>query len=106
MKNSKKRLLLKNILNGAWSFIKHATIKNPIVNVGVGVVDGVVKGIQKTQQSNIESKSGGVGNVDVPGAIGAIVGGIIIIGGAVALAMDWLTIDELKQIFNFWMKTQ
>ncbi len=106
MKKSEKKAIAKNILNGALSFIKSATVANPVINMGIGAVDGVVKGIQKTTKSNIDSNSGGVGNVDVPGAVGAIVGGIIIVGGAVALAIGWLTVDELKDIFKLWEKTQ
>ena len=106
MKRSEKKNIGKGILNGILSFAKGVTIGNPLINMVIGGVQGIVKGVQKTKVKNLESEVGGVGKVDYSGAIGAITGAIIVIGGSIALAKGWLTSDQLKDIFGLWLRTQ
>lgn len=108
MKKSDKKRIGKTILNGVLSFVKGATMGNPVVNTVIGGVDGVVKGIQKGNEiaKDKASEIGGVGNVNWTSVIGAIVGGVILLGGMVAVAKGWITTDELKEIFKLWESTQ
>lgn len=102
MKNSDKKKLGNNILKGILSFVKGATTANPIVNMAVGAVEGVTKSIEENKASEV----GGVGSIDYAGLIGSIGGLIIIVGGAVAIAKGWLTIDDVTELFKAFTKAQ
>jgi glutamate mutase epsilon subunit len=106
MKKSDKKKIGKNILNGVLRFAKSATIANPVVNMGVGAVQGIVKSVQNEKEKNLQSEHGGQGKIDIPSMIGAIGGFVIVVGGAIAMIKGWLTIDDLKAIIKIWESTQ
>ena len=106
MKKSEKKAIGKSVLNTVLRVVKSATIANPIVNMGVGAVQGVVKSVQDEKVKNIESEHGGKGNVDIASMIGAIGGFVIVAGGTIAMIKGWLTIEDLKAIMKIWESTQ
>lgn len=106
MKKSEKKALGKGILNSALSFAKNATVANPVISMAIGAGEGVVKSIQDIKEKNLASENGGEGNVDYAGLIGAIGGFVIVVGGGIALAKGWLTIEDLKQLLKIWENTQ
>jgi hypothetical protein len=106
MKNSKKNKLGKGILKGVWHFVKGMTTGNPVISMVVGGIDGVVKGAKDVKIKNVDSETGGVGEIDYVGAVGATSGFIIIICGGIAVSQGWITMEDLKEVFKMWLKTQ
>ena len=88
-------LIGKNILNGSLSFIKGiAGGINPVLGAVVGAGEGVVKGIQKEKEKNVNSEVGGVGKVDLPHLLGVLFFIILVI----AFIFGYLTMDDLKEL--------
>lgn len=99
MKNSDKKTIGKNVLNGSLSLLKgFVSGLNPIVGAVVGAGEGVVKSIQKEKSANLNSEIGGVGNTDKARLIGFVGGIIIVFGGGIAVATGHLTMEEVKDI--------
>jgi hypothetical protein len=99
MKNKKNKV--KNIANVLLSVFKGLTVSNPIINMGVGAVQGVAEGLKKNKKNNIESKSCGVGNVDIFRCLGEVLGLGIVVILIVSFIKGWITMSELVQLMEF-----
>ena len=103
MKGTEKKALGRSILNTSLSFAKGLVGGlNPIVGAVVGASEGVVKGIQKEKDKNLSTEVGGEGRIDPAHLAG--VGVFIVL--AVAFAFGLITMDDLKELFKLFLKTQ
>lgn len=105
-KLKKKNKVGRAIINGLLSFAANATIKSPILAIGVGVIKGVVTGVKKNRADNLNAELGGRGSVDISGLIGAITGVVLVLGGTVAVAKGWITTDDLAAIMDIFNSIQ
>lgn len=103
MKDKTKKAL-GNALRGGLSFLSGVVGSvNPIAGVVVGAVSGVVNKVKALKDKNLASSVGGVGKVDGAHASGLVVGVgviVVVILGGVAVAMGWLTMDEVMQLIG------
>jgi len=107
MKKSEKKNLFGNVLNTVLPIAKTAVSGlNPLIGMAVGAVEGTVKAIKTEKDKNIVSPGGGEGKPNYQMMTGQILSAIIIIGGGVAVAMGWLTFDDIKSFVKLWNSTQ
>jgi hypothetical protein len=107
MKNSEKKNIFGNILNTILPIAKTAVSGlNPLIGMAVGAVEGTVKAVKTEKEKNIVSVGGGEGKPNYQMLMGQLLSALIIIGGGVAVAMGWLTFEDVKSFIKLWNSTQ
>lgn len=103
MKGSDKKALGRSILNTTLSFAKGVVGGiNPVVGAVIGAGEGIVKGVQKEKDKNLNSKVGGEGKIDVAHLAG--VGVFVLL--AIGFAFGLITMEDLKELIKVFLKTQ
>ena len=107
MKNSEKKNIFGNVLNTILPIAKTAVSGlNPLIGMAVGAVEGTVKAVKTEKEKNIVSTGGGEGKPNYQMLMGQLLSALIIIGGGIAVAMRWLTFDDIKSFVKLWNSTQ
>jgi hypothetical protein len=107
MKKSDAKALFGNVLNTVLPIAKNAVSGlNPIIGMGVGAVEGTVKAIKTEKEKNLASAGGGEGSPNYQMLLGQVLSALIIIGGGIAVAMGWLTFEDVKSFIKLWNSTQ
>ena len=107
MKKSDKKALFGNVLNTILPIAKTAVSGlNPIIGMAVGAAEGTVKAVKAEKEKNLSSPMGGEGKPNYSMLLGQLLSAVIIIGGGVAVAMGWLTFEDVKSFIKLWNSTQ
>lgn len=107
MKKSDKKALFGNILNTILPIAKNAVSGlNPLIGMAVGAAEGTVKAVKAEKEKNLLSTGGGEGKPNYSMLLGQIASFLIIVGGAVSVAMGWLTFEDVKAFLKLWNSTQ
>ena len=107
MKKSDKKNIFGNVLSTILQIAKTAVSGlNPLIGMAVGAVEGTVKAIKTEKDKNIVSPGGGEGKPNYQMLMGQLLSALIIIGGGIAVAMGWLTFEDVKSFIKLWNSTQ
>ena len=91
-----KKKFLGTLLDAGLSFAKGVIAPiNPVAGAVIGAAEGIKEKVKEEKEKNLNSEVGGVGKID-PARLAL----------AVAFALGYLTLDDVKELMKVFLKSQ